>query len=182
MPQKDIRSKKLLFFFDILDTNKNGVIQSDDFIMVADKIGEALQSQREALITMRFKATRFYVQLVQDMGKQGVNIDRSEWLNFFLRIEETGYANKYVMHTSAYIFMLFDQNNDKMISRKEYANMFQIYNIDQHYIDQAFDKLDTNKDGTISLRELINAFREFLLSEDSDSPGNWIFGDWRSEV
>ncbi len=182
MPQQDIRSKKLLLFFDILDTNKNGVIQCDDFIMVADKIGEALQSQSEAIITMKFKATRFYTQLLEDMGKRDTNIDRSEWLNFFLRIEETGYTNKYVMHTSAYIFMLFDLNNDKMISRKEYADMFQIYNINQHYIEQAFDNLDTNKDGAISLSELVFAFREFLLSEDPNSPGNWIFGDWRSKA
>ncbi|MEQ8238775.1 MAG: hypothetical protein RIA69_06165 [Cyclobacteriaceae bacterium] len=48
MSQKDMLSKKLLFFFDILDTNKNGAFQSDYFITVVDQIGD--QIQKEALI------------------------------------------------------------------------------------------------------------------------------------
>jgi hypothetical protein len=73
---------------------------------------------------------------------------------------------------------MFDQNDDKYITKAEYKDMFRVYGIDMKYLDMGFNKLDFNGDGQISKTELVQGFSDFFLSSDPDAPGNWIFGDW----
>lgn len=179
----EVRKQKLTYLFMILDSNKNGLLQPDDFVMVADKICDILEydeNDKERL-RLKLKALRLFVQLLTDMGKSDVVVNLDEWYQLFdSRKVEPKSAKKYIFRTAAYIFNLFDQNEDRIISKKEYLDMFKIYNIDLQYSEVGFEKLDTNQDGQISLMEMVNGFRDFLMSSDPDAAGNWIFGDWKS--
>ncbi|WP_421873442.1 EF-hand domain-containing protein [Marinoscillum sp.] len=180
----DVRRKKLSYLFDILDSNKNQLLQPDDFVEVAEKMCDTLnysESDKDRL-QLRLKALRIYVQLLTDMGKSDVSINREEWCQFFTTDSdsETSTARRYIFRTAAYIFHLFDQNSDHVISREEYLDMFRIYQIDLSYSEIGFEKLDSNKDGKISLKEMVSGFQDFLLSADPEAAGNWIFGDWEN--
>ncbi|MFD0567209.1 hypothetical protein ACFQ2M_38565 [Kitasatospora saccharophila] len=41
----------------------------------------------------------------------------------------------------------------------------------------AFERLDLDGDGTLSVAELAAALWEFWTSEDAGALGNWLFGD-----
>lgn len=180
----DVRRKKLSYLFDILDANKNQLLQPDDFVYVAERMSDILEYEKDdkQRLQLKFKATRIYIQLLTDMGKMDVSIDKDEWINFFTSdIQlETNAAKRYIFRTAAYIFMLFDQNADKVISKKEYLDMFTVYQIQLDQLENAFDKLDTNHDGQISMDEMIKGLEDFFLSADPEAAGNWIFGDWEN--
>ena len=183
-PEK-IQKQKLEHLFYILDANKNGLLEPDDFVIVADKMSDILQYEKDdkQRLQLKFKATRIYIQLLTDMGKMDVSIAKEEWISFFTSDLEhqTGAAKRYIFRTAAYIFMLFDQNGDRLISKREYLDMFKVYQIDFNQLENAFDKLDTNHDGQISMSEMIHGFEDFFLSSEPDAAGNWIFGDWQTE-
>jgi len=73
---------------------------------------------------------------------------------------------------------LFDDNHDGYISTDEYVDMFVVYGIDIKYSAKSFIKLDINRDDRLSRNELLHAFETFLLSNEPNQPGNWIFGNW----
>lgn len=180
----DIRKQKLTYLFQILDSDRNGILEPDDFVLVAERISDMLQIGQEdnQRLQLRFKATRIYMDLLQDMGKTVVDMNNNEWYSYFASDEEsdTSAAKRYIFRTASYIFMLFDQNGDKQISKREYQDMFGVYQIDLEHSEYAFDQLDTNHDGQISMAEMVDAFEDFFLSLDPDAAGNWIFGNWKS--
>ncbi|WP_258100495.1 EF-hand domain-containing protein [Marinoscillum pacificum] len=181
---KDIRKQKLTYLFQILDSDRNGILEPDDFVLVAERISDILQVGKEdpQRLQLKFKATRIYMDLLQDMGKTKVELDDQEWCAFFISDEESDSSavKRYIFRTASYIFMLFDQDGDKQISKKEYQDMFTVYEIDQEHSEYAFEKLDTNHDDQISMAEMVHAFEDFFLSKEPQSAGNWIFGDWKS--
>ncbi|MEQ8469624.1 MAG: hypothetical protein RIC35_00485 [Marinoscillum sp.] len=180
----EVRKQKLTYLFDILDANKNKILQPDDFVAVADKICDILSYPEDSKerLRIKLKALRLFVQLLTDMGKSEVSVTMEEWYVLFGSRGSLApkMAKKYIFRTAAYIFTLFDQNGDRVISKKEYLDMFRIYNIDLQYSEVGFEKLDANHDGQITLAEMVTGFRDFLMSSNPQAAGNWIFGNWES--
>ncbi len=178
----EVRKQKLTYLFGILDSNKNGLLQPDDFVAVAEKVSDVLNysDSDTKRLALKLKALRLFVQLLTDMDKADVEIGLEEWYRLFESGKiEPRTAKKYIFRTAAYIFNLFDQNGDKVISKGEYLDMFRVYDIDLTYSAVGFEKLDTNSDGQISLMEMVSGFNDYLMSSDPDSAGNWIFGNWK---
>lgn len=179
----ELRKQKLTYLFTLLDANKNGLLQPDDFVSVADKMCDVLNYEEgdQLRLRIKLKALRLYVQLLTDMGKSDVAVSLDEWCELFgSRKVEPRAAKKYIFRTAAYIFNLFDQNEDRVITKREYLDMFKIYDINLEYSEKGFQKLDANSDGQITLQEMISGFRDFLMSSNPEAAGNWIFGDWKS--
>jgi hypothetical protein len=178
----EIQKKKLLHFFNVMDANHNRVLQPDDFAHVATKISDILEHPKDSRLRLglQVRSYRLFIQLLTDLGKEQTTLNLEEWMSLFDRIlnGESTFIKNYVNRTAAYIFSMFDQNNDGYISIDEYRDMFTVYNIDMKYLSLGFGKLDANNDGKISKDELIEGFSDFFLSPSTDAPGNWIFGDW----
>lgn len=180
----EVRRRKLSYLFNILDTNKDHHLQPDDFAEVANKICDVLNLHEHSRkrIHIQLKSMRLYVQMLTDLEKEDVSISLEEWLGLFDSASPTTarFVKKYIVKIAAYIFMLFDQDENHYISKEEYLDMFRVYNIDMNYSAKGFELLDENTDGKISLEEMIRGFNDFLMSPELDVPGNWIFGDWQS--
>ncbi|WP_221409448.1 EF-hand domain-containing protein [Marinoscillum furvescens] len=180
-----MRKQKLVHLFNILDTNKNALLQPDDFTAVAEKISDKLQygAESKERLDLKSHALRLYVQLLTDMEKEEVSISLDEWLQLFgsWEIIHPASAKKYIYRIASYVFSLFDQNRDRVISKLEYLAMFEIYNIDMSYSEKGFAGLDANGDGLVSMEEMTQGFKDFLLSPDPDAPGNYIFGNWKCQ-
>ncbi len=186
MDISDIQQMKIEHFFRVLDNNNNGVLQPNDFTDVAKKICESIgiAEGSEEFELMIVHSYRIFIQIMTDLGKhQGVTITRDEWQKFFetnlkKSDDDPSPINGYIVRIVYYIFNLFDENRDGQISMDEYIQMFEVYGIDVRYSQESFMKLDLNDDGVLSKSELTQAFTEYFLSSDENSPGNWIFGHW----
>lgn len=180
----EIQKRKVHHLFNILDIDRNGKLQPDDFINVGRKIISQLDldpnSRNSRLILL--KAHRLFVQLLVDLDNPDLELTLWDWVAFFRNQIESSNArilDYYIYRTSRYIFDLFDVNKDKLISREEYSNMLTVYNIPQNTAKLGFEELDANKDDFVSSDEMINGLKNFFKSSEMNAPGNMIFGDWR---
>lgn len=182
----EVQKSKLTYFFSVLDSNGNQILQPDDFTLVAEKISDRLGYDKESKsrLELRLKSSRLFVQILADLEKEDVSITLDDWLGFFKFFEtkHPEYVKRYITRIVHYIFSLFDHNNDLQINRQEYKDMFRVYSLNPEFQDVGFDKLDENGDQYISKQELIQGCYDFFLSPDPDAPGNWIFGNWRDPV
>ncbi|WP_258104958.1 EF-hand domain-containing protein [Marinoscillum sp. MHG1-6] len=169
-------------FFDIIDYDKNGFVEKDDFISIGENICAMLQLDEEnfyypliyAACEKAWEDLYAYVDEDEDgrassgewfkyADEKIVNCDKSQYQL---------YLDKVVQH----IFELFDQNKDDFISVNEYINLFMSFRLEIRYSAKAFTKLDLNKDSLISREELYTGVEQFFRSNDPSDKGNWLFG------
>jgi hypothetical protein len=64
----DVQKNKIAHLFNVLDTNKNGQLQLDDFVEVSDQIIIHLKWDRESRVSQVLlkKASRLFIQLLID--------------------------------------------------------------------------------------------------------------------
>ncbi len=180
----ETQKRKVHHLFNVLDIDRNGQLQPNDFVNVGKKIVAQLklnEKSRNARLIL-LKSHRLFVQLLTDLHNPELSLTLWDWIAFFRDQIESGddsTLQHYIHRTSRHIFDLFDMNRDKMISREEYANMLTIYNIPQNMAYQSFEELDSNHDNYISSDEMVSGLSNFFLSTDKEAKGNLIFGDWR---
>ena len=180
----EIQKRKVHHLFNVLDIDRNGKLQPDDFINVGRKIIVQLNLDKESRSArlILLKAHRLFVQLLIDLENPDMELTLWDWVEFFRNQIESSNSRTldyYIYRTSRYIFDLFDVNKDKLISREEYAHMLTVYNIPQNTAKIGFEEMDTDKDNFISSDEMISGLKNIFKSSEPDANGNMIFGDWR---
>lgn len=180
----ETQKRKIHHLFNVLDIDRNGQLQPNDFVNVGRKIVAQLklkENSRNARLIL-LKSHRLFVQLLTDLHNPELSLTLWDWIAFFRDQIESGddrILTHYIQRTSRHIFDLFDMNKDRLISREEYANMLTIYNISHKVAIQGFEELDTNGDNYISADEMVEGLGNFFRSEDSEAKGNLIFGEWK---
>ena len=180
-----VQTKKLTHFFKILDVDKNGVWQKQDFIHLAENLCLALNieqgtSQYHEVIRKCKKMYNIIFTHVPKANSDAISLEY--WLDYFdgdmHSIEYQVIVEDFIELTVNNVFEIFDQNHDGGISLKEYVDMFRVYGIDITYTQKGFESLDKDRNRQISREELEVALREFFTSPDVQAKGNWTFGSW----
>lgn len=76
------------------------------------------------------------------------------------------------------IFEILDANHDGQITISEYKQFCLAVGLTEEQAEIAFSHLDINSNGYISRDEYFQASTDFHLSEDLNSPGNWLYGSY----
>ncbi len=179
-----VQTKKLTHLFNILDMDKNGVLQEKDFLNVGKNICVALDWQPNGLDyqDVMEKCRHIYKMIFTHVPhKEHDAITLDLWLHYFdfgLSIDEDMVINDIVSLFLNKVFEIFDQNHDGCITEDEYVNMFKIYGLDITYSEKGFESLDTDGNDKITKAELKDGLIEFFTSSNVEAKGNWAFGSW----
>lgn len=75
-------------------------------------------------------------------------------------------------------FDLIDVSQDGYLQPQEHSDLFKNSGVPEGTYDTkfAFEAIDANGDGKISIDEFVAAFFDFLFSEDESSPNKYFFG------
>jgi len=183
----ELQTEKITHYFSaVLDQDKNGVLEENDFL----EIGESM------CILWRFKPLTADYNRIMDQNReswamfekhfndeQGI-ADVTYFLKFVEKMLSPGNEKMYhtfITQAVGDVFDSFDLNKDGVISINEYVDMFMCYHIRIKYSAKAFLKIDRNGDDFITKAELLEAMDEFFKSDDPKAPGNWLFGFWGEE-
>jgi len=179
-----VQTKKLTHLFNILDMNKNGILEEEDFRSIGKNISVALNWESHGLDyeDVMVKCNHIYKVIFGYIPHSEVdNITLDLWLHYFdfgLSIDEDMVINDIISLFLNEVFEMFDQNHDGCITENEYIDMFKIYGLDLTYTSKGFESLATDGNQKISKEELKNGLMEFFTSSNVESRGNWTFGSW----
>jgi len=180
----DLQREKISHYFRVvLDQDRNGVLEENDF----REIGESLcllwmykpgTTEYDEIIGRSTQSWRMFQKYFEN---QGAVANESSFIEFCENMLTKGNEHLYkswVIHMISSIFDSFDANDDGVISVNEYSDMFMCYHIPIKHSAKAFVKLDRDGDDYITKKELMRAVDEFFRSSSEKSPGNWLFGFW----
>ena len=170
----DLRRRRFTAVFDRLDANDDGVLDREDFLVIADKFAKQAgweQDSPQAEGVRRLYAawwTQFCVGA--DSNNDGV-LTADELVTGVGAMDRSAFVGGAPM-----VFDVFDRSGEGLISPAEYRELLSIYGVDSAQADEIFARLDLDGDGYITREEFEELLMTFLFSEDEDDPGTLLFG------
>jgi Ca2+-binding EF-hand superfamily protein len=176
-----LQEKKQIHFFNIIDFDKNGMIEEDDFEAIGDNlcIVRDFDIDTPEYDTVMSMTKGIWDNLLPFVEGQAGKLQ--DWLRFMDVLLDPANEDKYEQYVTNFVstlFKLFDINEDGYISQTEYIDLFIGLRIEVRFAPKAFRNLDENNDGRLSHDEIIHSVNEFMKSDSLTAPGNWLFGGW----
>ncbi len=183
----DFQRRKLLHKFKLLDIDKNGLIEFEDFQRVIDALAEKRGWGIGDLNFERLSASNqnlwTAIHEFCEVGEEGA-VTVEQWMQFHAQALHQakefdqlipGFETTLAAFT-AFVTELLDSDGDGLIVFEDYLALACAYNIEEAQARLTFSAIDKNADGVLSLEEVSSLVRQFYLSEDEKAPGNELFG------
>ena len=157
--------KKIKEHFTYLDTNKNGFLSVEDWILMVDTLTAILGMAEEKVTPVR----EVHIKLAARLGaKSGVQLTKEEFVKSAARFAENEDESRACLkEVTDALFDVLDTNRDGTLSLVEYTKLLQSCNIEDPEIAKAvFDSVDANHDGKIQIEELYEVSDKFWFTLD----------------
>jgi Ca2+-binding EF-hand superfamily protein len=181
MALAEIQKRKLKVAFESYDFDGNGVLDKEDLERAAVqtskikdlKVGTTEEKKVESAYTVGWDDLKG----IADADNNG-EVTLDEWYVFFEGvISDTNKLENFLQVGATQILSNIDSDGDGQITLEDYKEfIFSFNKLGKKDAETAFKKLDTNGDGAITPEELKNHFRDFYVSTDENTPGNWLLG------
>lgn len=179
----DMLTAKIEFGFDQLTARSGGVLDGPSHVAMgrraAAAIGYALGSEEEArMIEAYLNVWRLMHLPHLPAGSRGLT--REEFVRSNLALADGSPADREAIlgALADTFFCLADADGDGRVNREEFW-AFQhghFPELTRAVLSEAFDYLDTDRDGYLSRAQFTTSIVEYWTSRDPDAPGNWWLG------
>lgn len=178
-----LQQRKASHYFNLIDEDGNGLIEANDFELRADRMADARDlSEPDARAALRDRVMAWWTHLctVADLDDDD-RVSREEWETYWeaLQIsadeaEEDNRTLQSLERAARGTFQAMNSANGDQVTVGEYADWLDAWGGEGSA--EAFDRLDRNDTSTLSEDNLVEAVKEFYLSNDPDAPGNLLYG------
>lgn len=179
--QSDFLDRKLNVCFSHVDQNGDGGIEPADALALAARIiaylGEPFDSKKAQAMLLSMENSWKRIMTVMDEDQNGL-ISPQEWRKGITQVfaaDQASYAEG-LRPVAEALFALCDKDGDGRVSREEFAGYQKAFGTSPENTRLAFERLDRDRSGFLSVEELISAWQEYYTSVDPDAPGNWLYG------
>lgn len=178
--------KKWIFFFYVLDANRDGVLEPADFEEIIDRVVEARKGQfdKTEIKYLRYLTLKSFDRLLMEAGSgKERKISLLEWVRIIKKSNDSKKQSYFIRWFSAsavrFMYDLCDHNRDGYIDYDEFEFLYRILGLKRGNIIFAFKALDVNKDGKLSKPELYEAINGFFSSSNA-AIDNYVFGQYKN--
>lgn len=181
MPDSALLVRKIDRAFEFLDTDGDGLIETDDVVALGGRLltafGETQTTPKGQAVVGSFGL--FWTTLLAEMDADSDGqISPEEYRDGLSAAFVEGPHFERVFRPAAEaVARLCDTDGDGVVGLDEFRKMHEAFGSSPQDTDAAFRKLDRSGDGTLTVQELVEAARQFYLSDDPNAVGNWLFGD-----
>ncbi|MEJ3657832.1 EF-hand domain-containing protein [Actinomycetes bacterium KLBMP 9759] len=160
--------------------NSSG-LREEHFEATAQRLAQGNpDTTREQLSRLVAANHAFWDEYLKPMDANGDGvIDRNEFRTGFdkaLERDRDGFIGAFSNSIMAWMDII-DTDRSNTVERDEFVSMYQrTFGAPVEKLNEAFDKLDLNGDGSLDTEELKQAVLEYWTSDDPSAPGNWLFG------
>src|SRR5919199_2629680 len=177
----ELQRKKLSYYFQGFDIDKNGVLEESDFDRIVDAYAEAYQITQDSA-TYQYISSTFAKNRWDTLAKEAdTNVDNKvtldEWLSYHDNLLNDSKSDFLWLKITSALFDVLDVDKDGSLGLEEYKSMYRIYGFgDENLATEIFAKLDFDGDGKIRKNDAMNLVTDFYLSDNPQAPGNLFFG------
>jgi Ca2+-binding EF-hand superfamily protein len=164
-----------------MDTTGDGLIREEDYLAAADRVISVLEMDPASADAQALKAgqQRLWSTIEQADGDGDHAVNEQEWVDLHYNLAmDTERFEAIVVERGHVIMRIFDRDNDGRISQDDWQLFFRTIGMSEENFGNAFQKLDRDSTGYLTIDEIAAAGREFFGSDDPDAPGNWLYGDY----
>lgn len=183
MALAEIQKRKLKVAFESYDFDQNGVLEKEDLERAAVQtakindleVGTAGEKKVESVYTIGWDE----LKAVADADNNG-EVTLDEWYVFFDGvINDSSKLEHFLQVAATTLIPNLDSDGDGQITLEDYKEfIFSFNKLEKTDEETGFQKLDTNGDVFLTPDELTNHVRDFYLSTDENTPGNWLMGNF----
>jgi hypothetical protein len=180
----DLQQRKASHYFALIDEDDNGFIEARDFELRAERMAAARDVTDEAArATLEDRVMTWWDHLctVADFDDDD-RVTREEWETYWqsiqVGVEQGGDgANETLRSLERAARGTFHaiSTGDGPITPGEYEEWLAAWGVDAG--GAAFDRLDRGNTGALTETDLVEAVKEFYLSNDPSAPGNALYGE-----
>jgi Ca2+-binding EF-hand superfamily protein len=184
----DLQQRKAAHYFDLIDADDNGRIEPADFQRRADRLAEALRvTSEEERNRLRRRVMLWWEHLssLADANDDG-RITREEWRMYWERFKiavsmgDNRRSIEKLERVARHTFRAIDRTDSGKITDEEFSNWLAAWDIERN--ESVFRRLDREGTGYLTEDDLVEATKEFYLSNDPDAPGNVLYGELPAEA
>lgn len=184
-----LQQRKLSHLFNMMDANGDGFLEESDFTTYVRRyselngiaIGSAINLQHEADTLAWWQGLRQAADQSRDE-----RVSREEWLGFWSAVDdavaaladqEPNAALEQIKQSGLVAARLADADGDGKITAEEYSRELRAYGqtVD---VNTYFSRLDLDGDGHLTYDEISQLVKDFILSNDPEAPGNYLYGPY----
>ena len=192
----ELQKRKLTKLFCMYDALNFGVLKISDFEHLAQRLSDLrgwkpyssaydditskfllLWNRMRAEIKTKSNkpvANQGKYEVIDSQTRHEVNLD--EWLYYHDVVLNDENKRNEVLSQATSLFSVIDTDDSGNLDKKEWANFFRVYNIPVVYVEETFAKIDRDRDGVLSMDEVLSMIQDFYYSNDPNVSGNYIFG------
>ncbi|MFJ8208697.1 EF-hand domain-containing protein [Streptomyces sp. NPDC096033] len=183
----DLLERKIDVCFGHVDVNGDGVFEEADVMALAARMisyqGVAFDAPQAQQL---FKAFQVFVRnIAGELGLTSGQIGPDQWRKGMIGTfgENPALFDKVFRPLAESIWKLCDKNGDGHVDAEEFLCFQKAVGSSPENRQIAFERLDLNKDGVLSVEEILSAYKDYYTSRDPEAPGNWLYGDvWEAEI
>ncbi len=179
--------KKWIFFFYVLDANKDGTLEAADIEEIVNRVIQIRRGQFHAgeKKHLHYHTLKSFDRLLIEATKgKNRKITLMEWVKIIQRFNENVDRKPYFIRwfsasAMKFLFDLCDHNKDGEIDFDEFGTLYKILGLNRKETLYAFKYLDVNRDCVLSKFEMYNAIKEFFSSSNA-TINNYVFGQYET--
>jgi Ca2+-binding EF-hand superfamily protein len=180
----DLQRRKASHYFALIDEDNNGLVEADDFELRAERLAETrdiTDPDEKAALRKRVMSWWEHLCALADTDDDD-RVTREEWQTYWealqTSVDQGGETKKRTLQSleraARGTFRAMNRADGGVVTEAEYLDWLVAWNVEPERA--AFDRLDRDDTGGLTEEDLIQAVKEFYLSNDPDAPGNVLYG------
>lgn len=177
----DFQLKKVESVYqNLYDSNKDGVIDKNDFSDCMEKISKLHHwgTNDDAFRLAKDTLENVWqgLQKDADINQDGI-VTKKEWGKMWNKFAESGKYPQWNEEYVKFMFLANDTSGDGFVDRGEYVTVQAIFGNSEADSNTAFDRLSEGSNGgMLSKDDFTNLWHEYFTSDDPQAKGNYLFG------
>lgn len=180
MPLTPFQRRKLARMFAVYDLDHDGAIRRSDYTRRVEAVARLrgwTHRSPEYERNLKFALMEWEAMCESADIDQDGQVTLDEFLRYGeIFLDDRDAVRSFSRGDAQLLFDAMDVDGDHRISAAEYRAYLDVCGVDPSAADAFFAYADLDEDGKITRVEMSHAVEEFLLSENPEAAGNYLFG------